>query len=485
MFLRSEVAVEVKYRDRTRFGSPVSLRPDELARNVFLPLAPWAEFGGILDATVANKVRAGSLYKAVTHADGQLCEPLMYPVTDLAQPRFLRIGEGLRMQLTPAHWPEVHALLSGLTTEGVEDVDLTHPDVRAIFHALDRNNMLVERRRQVLPRSDLTFVGHNTVVIRDQDTTIVVDPFFVPTSHDYPSDYQPVGLDEIGPLDAVLLTHSHRDHFDPATLLRIPADTAIFVPAVDRESLLTIDMAHRLAEFGFTDIRPTLWGDTAQIGSITVGAMPFYGEQPSDGPRLHPEVRNHGCTYHVTTSTWTCVLLADSGTDEAGNVKDVATQYRARFGAADVVFSGYRGWATYPPQLLGSSVARYLLFVDFDQWSVLNRLMSSVDDAIDVAERWGARYLCPYGDGGAPWYWQQGLGPRLDGSACENTYFDPFPERVVHAAAARSQSVDGRTIPASVEVVLLRPGQSLHGIAESRPEIGGCVWPYPTEDATC
>jgi L-ascorbate metabolism protein UlaG (beta-lactamase superfamily) len=484
VYLQSDVAVGVRYWDRTRFGSPVSERPDELARTIFLPLAPWAEFGGALDPGVEAAVRSGSLFQAVTRPGGLLCQEVLYPPPELARPRYLSIGDSLRMQLTPAHWPHVHELISGLSTTGLCRADIMQPDMRSVFDALDANGMLTEIRRDVLPATDLTFVGHNTVVIRDKGTTIVFDPYLLPTSAQYPASYQPVGVDEIGPLDAVFVTHSHRDHFDPATLLRVHPDTTIYVPAVEPESLLSVDMAYRLAELGFTDIRRLRWDDAAQIGSITVRAMPFYGEQPSDGPRLHPEVRNEGCTYHVTATGWSCVLLADSGWDQDGNVKDLAAKYRDEYGPVDVVFSGYRGWATYPPHLLGSSVARYLLFVAPDQWNVLNRLMASIDDAIDVAERWGARYLCPYGDGGAPWYWEQGLGPRLDGMGGENTSFDPFPERVIGAAAARTATVDGRVIPSPVEVMLLRPGQSLDGIA-AQPERSGSAWPYSTGTRSC
>ena len=84
-------------------------------------------------------------------------------------------------------------------------------------------------------------------------------------------------------------------------------------------------------------------------------------------------------------------------------------------GFGGLVFSGYRGWQLYPFQLLFSSVSRFLLFVPPSLWSTRQQLMNSVDDAIDVAEGWGARYLVPYADGGAPWYWDIGLGPRLDG----------------------------------------------------------------------
>jgi hypothetical protein len=123
-----------------------------------------------------------------------------------------------------------------------------------------------------------------------------------------------------------------------------------------------------------------------------------------------------------------------------------------------------------------------LLLVPPEYWGVRMQLMNSIDDALDVAERWGARYLCPYGDGGAPWYWNIRLGPRLDGSGAELVGFDPFPERVAAAAAARSVTVDGLSVKSPTEVLVLRPGDSLQNLAAAegptRLRIPGHSWPF-------
>ncbi|MGX1095952.1 L-ascorbate metabolism protein UlaG (beta-lactamase superfamily) [Streptomyces albogriseolus] len=377
------------------------------------------------------------------------------------------------------------------------DVKSLHPDIKALVDALRRSGIaapwadleFLEGMRaqdeEVLAagRAEVTFVGHNTVVVRDQSTALIIDPFLSAESPDHPSGYQPLQLDELGHLDAVLITHSHPDHFDLASLLRIPPDTLVYVPEVEVENTLTVDMARRLSELGFTRVRTLRWGDTVTIGTLGVRALPFFGEQPTDGDRLHPEIRNHGCVYRVQAPEWSAVFLADSGADLAGDVKQLASQSRAEHGAVDLVFCGYRGWLTYPPQLLGSSVARYLLFVPPEQWGVRMRLMNAIDDAIDVAERWGARLLIPYGDGGAPWHWGIGLGPRLDGGGVEDSSFDPFPERVAEAAARRSGTVDGKLIGSPVKVLILRPGESLRSVADC-PELVQLprhVWPYPPE----
>ena len=57
----------------------------------------------------------------------------------------------------------------------------------------------------------------------------------------------------------VIVTHSHPDHFDLATLLRLGRATPIVVPEVPRESLLAMDMAARLRQLGFAAVRTRNW----------------------------------------------------------------------------------------------------------------------------------------------------------------------------------------------------------------------------------
>ena len=264
----------------------------------------------------------------------------------------------------------------------------------------------------------------------------------------------------------------------------------VVVPSVEQETVLSVAMELRLKQLGFERVSALAWGDRLRVGDIEIIALPFYGEQPAADDVLHPEVRNAGNTYVLRTPARTCAFVADAGRDPGGDVNDVGRDWVGREGPIDVLFSGYRAWDLYPAQLLFSSVSRFLLFVPPALWGTRQRLMNGVDDALDLAERWGARYLVPYADGGAPWYWDTGLGPRLDGTGQENATFDPFPERVVEAAARRGQTATGSFIPSPVHVLLVRPGESLT-FAEDVPGVvraPGHVWPYgeiePTASGT-
>ena len=68
----------------------------------------------------------------------------------------------------------------------------------------------------------------------------------------------------------------------------------------------------------------------------------------------------------------------------------------------------------------------------------------------------------------------------LDGTGHENITFDPFPERVIEAAAQRGQAHSGTFIRSPVEVLLLRPGESLT-FTNAAPRVvraAGHEWPY-------
>jgi L-ascorbate metabolism protein UlaG (beta-lactamase superfamily) len=311
--------------------------------------------------------------------------------------------------------------------------------------------------------SHATFLGHNAVLIRSSRAAILVDPWVVPAT-DPTADFQPIPMARLGRLDAIAITHSHPDHFDPGSLLQFDRRLPIFVPRVPEESLLSADLAYRLRELGFDDVHELRWGASSRIGDIELTALPFYGEQPTTGPQLFPETRNWGNCYLVRTPDFTCALIADSGQDRAGRVRDVAREAYLEWGAIDVLFSGYRGWDLYPVQFFESSVRHYLLFVPEEFWDVRQSIMNTVDEAIDTAELWHARYIVPYGDGGAPWYGELGLGPQFDRDGPvddEWQGFDARPERVLQALATRTMPVPGIRAGSRVQGLLMRPGDSV------------------------
>ena len=90
---------------------------------------------------------------------------------------------------------------------------------------------------------EITFAGHNTVVVRSVIASVVVDPFLFTHRAGFPDTYQPLSRRELGSVDAIVLTHSHPDHMDAATLLRFGRDTQVIVPFIERETVLSVDMA--------------------------------------------------------------------------------------------------------------------------------------------------------------------------------------------------------------------------------------------------
>jgi thiopeptide-type bacteriocin biosynthesis protein len=352
----------------------------------------------------------------------------------------------------------------------------------ALFDLLDGAGALVEPEDpDPVPSADVVFVGHATAMMGRRER-IVIDPFLLPTSPRYPADYQPLRVADLSPLDAVFITHSHPDHFDPGTLLRLGAHVPIYVPHVERESLLAIDMASRLEQLGFTRVERVRPGAEVAVGTTTVHVLPFYGEQPTTGESLHPDVRNVGSTYSFRSADCHVLAIADSGRDREGDVRDLAALVRRRWGAPDVLLGGYRAFALYPIQYFFSSVARYMLFVPESEWEARIVPMNDGDALLDTAERSGAKHVVPYADGGAPWYWERGLGPRLDGKGKPNPSADPPPEEVLRRAAARSSWFD-EPIGSPALVSIVRPGERLRVDDEGALKIErdlGRAWPYAT-----
>jgi L-ascorbate metabolism protein UlaG (beta-lactamase superfamily) len=497
--LRRDVRITVEYDDQTWFGSPMSERPEAATMKIYGPLVDHVQQHGFDDLLEAAPAILAEIVESADFAnlakpDGAggwiIRDEALYPDVSLARPQTLTFereanGGRVRANLPADYWPRVHGLIAALSGDGQDDADpALHPDMRSLLGGMQRQEML-EDAAVALPATppdgaELTFLGHNTVVVSSKTSRVMVDPYMFAASAEYPADYQPLQVRDLGHVDALLITHSHPDHFDPATLLQFPLTTKLIVPPVERETMLAADIAYRARELGFTDVTVLPWNEMLQVGDIEVHALPFYGEQPTEAEMLHPEIRNVGSTYLVRTPSLSAVFLADSGRDGLGNVKDVASATRARLGKVDVVFSGYRGWLLYPPQYLFSSVARFLLFVPPWLWTVRQQIMTDAQMAVDIAERWGARYVAAYADGGAPWHWNIGLGPRLDQDARELNLFDPFPERLADAALFRAETPAGKALASSVKPVILRPGDSMCGVTGDAKiaRVPGHAWPY-------
>jgi L-ascorbate metabolism protein UlaG (beta-lactamase superfamily) len=409
-----------------------------------------------------------------------LKDQVLYPDLSKTPPRVLhlRCDElGLDVPVRANQWPLMHELFATLAA-GATRGEL------AAFRRVALTNQLLDDLTQAgwLERSepadvshDGVFVGHNTTLIRGHQASVLVDPYLRPASRfDLPS-FQPMQPRDLGRVDAVLITHSHGDHLHLGSLLQLPLDVRVFVPPVERESLFSTDCAARLRQLGFTNVEALSWGAARTVGDVTITALPFYGEQPTDQRGVHG-LFNLGSTWLVESPRVRATFFADSGHDVRGDMRQVCAQVKGR---ADVLFCGVRGFKLKPIFFGFTTLDAFLVDVPRALLDVPQQLMADADTALEYARLLGTSALVPCADGGAPWYWREGMGPKypgfpgvpVDGASTwdENPDADPFPERVVARGRQLNQRVD-----------LLRPGVHFdfrrgHLVPTS---VAPFVWPF-------
>jgi L-ascorbate metabolism protein UlaG (beta-lactamase superfamily) len=307
----------------------------------------------------------------------------------------------------------------------------------------------------------------------------MVDPYFRPASELDLPQYQPMQASDVGPIDAVVITHSHGDHFHLGSLLTLPRDIKVFVPPVERENIFSTDCAARLRSVGFTNVEALAWNSSRHVKDIHITALPFYGEQPTDGIGVHDSLHNIGSTWLIATPKANALFVADAGRDVRGNMAQVMRELEMKT-KVDVLFSGVRGFKLKPIFFAHTTLESFLINVPLDALATPQQLMADANEALEWAQLLGAKYLVPCADGGAPWYWREGMGPKYPGypgepvlgasRLDENEDADPFPETVVKASKA-----------SGVTVQLLRPGQSWN-LSQKPMSSHPFLWPFSKPD---
>lgn len=430
--LRQDVGVRIRYADETPFGSGVSGLSDLFLRKSCAALEEVVESEGMAalqDQAAAwmPKVMGPNALGALYASPTELREACVYPPTRKVEaaelevwvptdtrPQCYRLGLDASLRGSLAPW------LSAWQRGSVRPRGTA---ARRLWDALDSIRAFAPGPPVLQEIQDgITLVGHATVAMQHDGTQILFDPYLLPPCREDPAGVRPHTADDFAP-DAIFITHSHPDHYDLSTLLRLPHDVPLYVPAVERECLLAVDMNLRLRELGFSRVVPLSWHQSVSVGPYAVRALPFFGEQPTSGEMLHPEARNLGNTYVVDGPDGRTALIADAGSDAAGSTIEMAERMRAEHGAVDVLFGGYRAWRLQPIRYLFSSVARYLLFVPEDLRTTWQQIMNDAEDLLATAQAWGAGCVVPYANGGAPWFARVGLGPHA--GANDDTSIDP------------------------------------------------------------
>ena len=109
----------------------------------------------------------------------------------------------------------------------------------------------------------LTLVGHATVLIELDGIRLLTDPLLRDRTLVLRAEPRELDAAWSREVDAVLLSHFHRDHYDPRSLRLLEASTLVVGPP---------GTGRRVRRHGLTNIRELRPGESTLVGSVSVSA---------------------------------------------------------------------------------------------------------------------------------------------------------------------------------------------------------------------
>lgn len=116
--------------------------------------------------------------------------------------------------------------LFGLFCSMVEADELSELKVGSI-----KDGAETSRAHLALKEPQLTFIGHATVLIDSVEARVLTDPFFADGIFGLKRQVPPsLKVKDLPPIDIVLVSHTHPDHFDKAALLMMSPKPIVVMP---------------------------------------------------------------------------------------------------------------------------------------------------------------------------------------------------------------------------------------------------------------
>lgn len=115
----------------------------------------------------------------------------------------------------------------------------------------------------------ITWVGHATCVVQIGGVTVLTDPVWSDRLLGLCRRRVAPGVawEELPRVDAVVISHNHRDHLDEPTITRLPRDTPIMAPAA---------LAGWFVQRGFEHVTELDWWESTTVGEVRLDFVPAH-----------------------------------------------------------------------------------------------------------------------------------------------------------------------------------------------------------------
>lgn len=230
----------------------------------------------------------------------------------------------------PAPEPESPGLsfLFRRVKEGIFDIPLVPEG-----HVMDESLALAALKNH--SGSDtITWIGHSSYLMRLDNKTILLDPFFSDLASPLPvgpERFVPPGISLAGlpPVDIIIISHNHYDHLDAETIDTMPGkeNIHVFVP---------LGLKPFFAKRGYRHIRELDWHQSAVLDGLQMTAL----------PAVHFSSRGLGdhnktlwCSWAVCSENKRCFFAGDTAYSPT-IFKEIGNRFRS-FDAAIVPIGAY------------------------------------------------------------------------------------------------------------------------------------------------
>jgi L-ascorbate metabolism protein UlaG (beta-lactamase superfamily) len=129
---------------------------------------------------------------------------------------------------------------------------------------------------QLVERDELgiTFIGHSSFLLQIDGRKLLVDPVFSKRLIVLRRQRHPgVQLDELPPIDLVLLTHAHMDHLDLASLRKVIRATRKLTGR-SPEVIVPRGVEDLVERLGFSQIHRLEWWELATVHGLKITMTP-------------------------------------------------------------------------------------------------------------------------------------------------------------------------------------------------------------------